>query len=42
MAAKEYNSTRYEEMIPLLPWGSWPTTWESDVSRLLFPSTLEP
>ena len=41
MAAKEYNDTRYEEMIPLLPWDSWPTTWESDVSRLLFPSTIE-
>ena len=42
-----YDEPEYEKMIPLLPWPGgkhWPQTenWETNVARLLYPSTLEP
>ena len=46
-AAVAYDEPEYEKMIPLLPWPGgkhWPQTkdWETNVARLLYPSTLEP
>jgi sucrose-6-phosphate hydrolase SacC (GH32 family) len=46
-AAVAYDEPAYEKMIPLLPWPGgkhWPQTkdWETNVARLLHPSTLEP
>eukprot|EP01043_Picozoa_sp_COSAG02_P053434 COSAG02_NODE_5897_length_3954_cov_1.799274_2_plen_53_part_00 len=47
IAAKVYGKHEYEHMIKQLPWPKghhWPQekSWHVDVSRLLFPSHIDP